>query len=63
LLKPYGNGVVLWFELENFLAAVTRAQAMNVETLRPSQLSENGNWEYWLRDPEGYTVVLTSPMP
>jgi hypothetical protein len=35
---------------------------MHVEVLRPSQISENGNWEYWLRDREGYTVVLTSPL-
>ena len=62
-LKPYGNGVVLWFEVEDFDAAVARADAMQVDLLRPSQLSENGNWEYWLRDPEGYTVVLTSPLP
>lgn len=62
-LKPYGNGVILWFELEAFAAAVERAKAMNVQVLKPSQRSENGNWEFWLRDPEGYTVVLTSPLP
>jgi predicted enzyme related to lactoylglutathione lyase len=62
LLKPYGNGVVLWFELDDFAAAVERAKSMNVEVLRPSQISENGNWEFWLRDSEGYTVVLTSPL-
>ena len=61
--KAYGNGVVLWFELEDFHPAVARAEAMNVHVLRPSQLSENGNWEYWLQDNEGYTVVLTSPLP
>lgn len=27
------------------------------------RLVQNGNWEYWLRDPDGYTVVLTSPLP
>jgi extradiol dioxygenase family protein len=63
LIKPYGNGVILWFELEDFHAAVLRAQTMKVEVLRPSQISQNGNWEYWLRDLEGYTVVLTSPLP
>jgi predicted enzyme related to lactoylglutathione lyase len=62
-LRPYRNGVVLWFELEDFDAAVARAEAMKTVVIRPSQLSENGNWEYWLRDPEGYTVVLTSPLP
>jgi len=61
-LKPYGNGVILWFELEDYQSAVERAKAMNVEILKPSQLSENGNWEFWLRDTEGYTIVLTSPL-
>ena len=62
-LRPYGNGVVLWFELDDFDAAVGRALDMGAETLRERRLSENGNWEYWLRDPDGYTIVLTSPLP
>ena len=35
---------------------------MKVEVLKARFWSENGNREYWLRDPEGYTVVLTSPL-
>jgi predicted enzyme related to lactoylglutathione lyase len=62
-LKPYGNGVLLWFELEEFDAAVKRAEQMGVEVVKPSYLSENGNFEFWLRDPDGYSVVLTSPLP
>jgi hypothetical protein len=31
--------------------------------VKPSYLSENGNFEFWLRDPDGYSVVLTSPLP
>ena len=62
-LKPYGNGVLLWFELEEFDAAVKRADQMGVEVVNPSHLSENGNFEFWLRDPDGYSVVLTSPLP
>lgn len=62
-LRPYGNGVVLWFELDDFDDAVGRAGEMKVETLKERRLSENGNWELWLRDPGGYTVVLTSPLP
>jgi predicted enzyme related to lactoylglutathione lyase len=61
--RPYGNGVILWFELDDFDDAVGRARAMKVETVKERRLSENGNWEYWLRDPSGYTVVLTSPLP
>lgn len=61
--RPYGNGVLLWFELDDFDAAVRRATDLKVQTLKERRLSENGNWEYWLRDPDGYTVVLTSPLP
>jgi catechol 2,3-dioxygenase-like lactoylglutathione lyase family enzyme len=62
-LRPYGNGVLLCFELDDFEDAVGRALDLKVETLKQRHLSENGNWEFWLRDPGGYTVVLTSPLP
>jgi catechol 2,3-dioxygenase-like lactoylglutathione lyase family enzyme len=62
-LRPCGNGVVLWFELSDFDDAVARATSMKVDVLKERLWSENGNWEYWLRDPEGYLVVLTSPLP
>lgn len=62
-LRPYGNGVLLWFELEDFDAAVGRARDLGVKVLKDRELSENGNWEFWLCDPDGYTVVLTSPLP
>ena len=62
-LRPYGNGVLLWFELDDFDAAVGRALDLKVETMKDRHPSENGNWEFWLRDPDGYTVVLTSPLP
>jgi hypothetical protein len=62
-LRPYGNGVLLWFELNDFEAAVLRAANLKVTTLKERHLSENGNWELWLRDLDGYTVVLTSPLP
>ncbi len=62
-LRPYGNGVILWFELQSYEAAVQRAAEMQVQVVKPSHLSENLNWEFWLRDPDGYMIVLTSPLP
>ena len=66
--RPYGNGVLLWFEIEDFEAAVGRAAAMKVEIVMPRHRNppEGGggppyHWEIWLRDPDGYTVVLSSP--
>ncbi|HZX26144.1 MAG TPA: VOC family protein [Telluria sp.] len=60
---PIANGVLLWFDLDDFDAAVARAEEMGVEIIRPRRFSPNGNWECWLRDPDGYTVVLTSHLP
>jgi len=51
----HGNGVLLWFEVEDFEAAVVRAQELRAEVVLPR------HWEIWLRDLDGYTVVLASP--
>jgi catechol 2,3-dioxygenase-like lactoylglutathione lyase family enzyme len=65
--KPYGNGVLLWFEIDDFDAAVARAAALNAKfihrRLRNPLTGPGGpnHWECWLRDPDGYTVVLASP--
>jgi hypothetical protein len=34
-VKPYGNGVLLWFELDDFDSAVARAEQMKVEFIKP----------------------------
>ena len=66
-LKPYGNGVLLWFEIHDFDAAMARVEAMGVEIVLPRHRNppsgDGGpnHWECWLRDPEGYTIVLASP--
>jgi hypothetical protein len=59
----HGNGVLLWFELDDFDAVYQRAQEMQVEVVKNRLWSENANWEFWIRDLDGYTVVLTSPLP
>jgi len=64
---PYGNGALLWFEIDDFDAAVARAAEMNAEVvLQRHRNPPDGNggpnhWEIWLRDPDGYMVVLASP--
>jgi catechol 2,3-dioxygenase-like lactoylglutathione lyase family enzyme len=64
---PPGNGVLLWFETD-FDAAVARARAMGAEVvLEPHRNPPEGepggpaHREIWLRDPDGYGVVLCSP--
>jgi catechol 2,3-dioxygenase-like lactoylglutathione lyase family enzyme len=66
--RPYGNGVLLWFEVEDFDAAVHRADDLEAEIvlppLRNPPAGEPGgpaHRELWLRDPNGYAVVLASP--
>jgi catechol 2,3-dioxygenase-like lactoylglutathione lyase family enzyme len=64
---PYGNGVLLWFEIDDFDEAMHRVDALEAEIVLPRQrnpLDGKGgpnHWELWLRDPDGYTVVLASP--
>lgn len=61
-LKPYGNGVLLWFEVDDFDAAAARAAEMKVEVVLPRHRHTDANhWQLWLRDTEGYIVVLSSP--
>ena len=62
-LRPYGNGVLLWFRCDDFDAAVARARGLHAQIVKEPHLSENGNWECWLHDPDGYKLVLTSRLP
>ena len=65
--KPYGNGVLLWFEVDDFDAVMGRASEMSVEIVMPPHRNPpDGNggpnhWECWMRDPDGYVVVVASP--
>ena len=65
--QPYGNGVLLWFEIDDFDDAVRRVDELKAEIVLPRHRnpphrdSGPNHWEIWLRDPDGYTVVLASP--
>ena len=66
--RPYGNGVLLWFEVEDFDAVVERARDMEVKIVLPKHRNpppgEDGgpnHWECWMNDPDGYIVVVASP--
>lgn len=62
-----GNGVLLWFEVDDFDAAARRAKEMNVKVVMPRHRNppdvDGGpnHWELWLEDPDGYALVLASP--
>jgi catechol 2,3-dioxygenase-like lactoylglutathione lyase family enzyme len=59
---PPGHGLLLWFEVEDFDAAVERARALNAAVVREPHVNPApGHREMWIRDPDGYVVVLASP--
>ncbi len=67
-VRPYGHGVLLWFEIDDFDAAVERAGELGAEiVLAPHRNPPDGepggpaHREVWLRDPDGYAIVLASP--
>jgi predicted enzyme related to lactoylglutathione lyase len=63
-----GNGVLLWFgEVADFDEAVVRAEKLNAPVVRaphrnPPEGQGNGpgHREIWIKDPDGYTVVVAS---
>ena len=59
---PPGNGVALWFEVDEFDDAVARVRAGEVSIQTDVHVNPNaGHREIWLRDPDGYLVVLAEP--
>ena len=59
---PVGHGVVLWFEVDDFDAAVERARKLRATVLEEPHVNPGPQHrEMWLRDPDGYCVVLASP--
>ncbi|MBK7857980.1 MAG: VOC family protein [Archangiaceae bacterium] len=58
---PPGNGVMLWFEVDDFDAAVERARALKAKVVLDVHHNPNADHrELWLEDLDGYTVVLAS---
>jgi catechol 2,3-dioxygenase-like lactoylglutathione lyase family enzyme len=59
---PVGHGVVLWFEVGDFDAAVERARALGTEIVEEPHVNPApSHREMWLRDADGYVVVIASP--
>jgi predicted enzyme related to lactoylglutathione lyase len=57
--QPAGSGVLLWFELDDFDGAVARTRETGAELVRDVHVNPNaGHRELWLRDRDGYLVVL-----
>jgi len=59
---PWGQGVLVWFEVADFDAAVERIRSGGLGVERDVHMNPNaGQQEIWIRDPDGYLVVLAGP--
>jgi catechol 2,3-dioxygenase-like lactoylglutathione lyase family enzyme len=57
-----GHGIVLWFEVPDFDTAVARARRLGAEIIEEIHFNPAPRHrEIWLRDPDGYVLVLASP--
>jgi predicted enzyme related to lactoylglutathione lyase len=67
--REVGNGVLLWFgETADFDGVVARAERLGATIVLPPRRNPpegHGNGpahrEIWIKDPDGYTVVVASP--
>jgi catechol 2,3-dioxygenase-like lactoylglutathione lyase family enzyme len=57
-----GNGIALWFDTATFDADVERIRATAAEVVEDAHVNPLAQHrEIWLRDPDGYIVVHSSP--
>lgn len=57
-----GHGVLLWFQMADYEDARHRARTVNAEILIDHQWNPGPRaYETWLKDPDGYVVVLAGP--
>src|SRR5262245_45698361 len=58
---PPGNGLLLFFRVDDFDAALKRARALVARLEEEPHLNQNtGTKEFSLRDPDGYYVTISS---
>jgi catechol 2,3-dioxygenase-like lactoylglutathione lyase family enzyme len=58
---PPGHGVLLWFEVGEFDEVVERARGLRAQVVLEPHFNPNPKHrEMWLRDPDGYVVVIAS---
>jgi len=59
---PVGHGILLWFEVDDFDEVVRQARALGAQIIQEPQVNPAPRHrEVWLRDPDGYVVVVASP--
>ena len=59
---PLAHGVVLWFEVADFDSAMERVSRLSAEIIEgPFVNPAPQHREIWIRDPDGFVVVLAGP--
>ena len=58
---PVGHGVLMWFELDDYAGAVVRARELGAEVIEEKYNPAPDHRELWMRDRDGYVVVVASP--
>ncbi len=59
---PPGHGVVLWFGVDDFESVVERARGLRAEIVAEPHVNPRPQHrEMWLRDCDGYVVVIAGP--
>lgn len=58
---PVGHGVLVWFEVDDYVAAAARACTIGAHVIEETVNPNAHHHQLWLRDPDGYVVVLASP--
>lgn len=57
-----GHGVLLWFQVDDFDSAVQRVRGLGPQIIEEPHVNPAAQHkEIWLRDPDGYVVVVSSP--
>ena len=60
-LEPHGHGVLVWFHISNFEHALNAIAELKAEVVERPHVNPNSLLhEVWIRDPDGYVVVLSS---
>jgi catechol 2,3-dioxygenase-like lactoylglutathione lyase family enzyme len=58
---PPGNGLLLFFRVDDFDLALERARALETRFEQEPEVNPNtGTWEFSLRDPDGYYVTISA---
>jgi catechol 2,3-dioxygenase-like lactoylglutathione lyase family enzyme len=58
---PVGHGVLVWFEVDDYPAALTRARSLDAHVIEEKFNPAPQHRECWLRDADGYVVVIAGP--